>query len=207
MKEHWMVTVIIIHLVAIVFKIKKMNIKYKFNKDKLWFTADTHFYHENIIKYCNRPFKNVEEMNKVLIDNWNKVVKSGDDIIIAGDFIHSGNLELIHSLMDRLNGDKWLCYGNHDYQNKLERDEICRRFNYHCWDSMDFHIEDNKFHINHYPCEFWTRGAIHLHGHVHSGPKSISSEVCIKKSMRYDIGIDNNNYKPISYYEVIKKIK
>ena len=186
-----------------------MKIKYKFNKDKLWFTSDTHFYHETIIKYCNRPFKDAAEMNEVLISNWNSAVKKDDDIVIAGDFIHSGNLELIHSLMDRLNGDKWLCYGNHDYQNKLERDEICRRFNHHCWDSMDFQVEDSeledgfmKFHINHYPCEFWTRNAVHLHGHVHSGPTSSSGDVCKFNPMRYDIGVDNNNFKPISYEEI-----
>lgn len=186
-----------------------MKIKYKFNKDKLWFTSDTHFSHENIIKYCNRPFKDASEMNEVLISNWNNLVKPSDDIIIAGDFIHSGNLQLVHSIMDRLNGDKWLCYGNHDYQNKLERDEVCRRFNYHCWDSMDFQVEDSeledgflKFHINHYPCEFWTRNAVHLHGHVHSGPTSSSMEVCKFNPMRYDVGVDNNNFKPISYEEI-----
>ena len=45
-----------------------MKIEYKFNKDKLWFTSDTHFCHENIIRYCNRPFKNVEEMNVLVLE-------------------------------------------------------------------------------------------------------------------------------------------
>lgn len=186
-----------------------MKIKYKFNKDKLWFISDTHFCHENIIKYCSRPFKGAFEMNEVLISNWNTLVKSDDDIIIAGDFIHSGNLQYIHSLMDRLNGDKWLVYGNHCYQNKFERDEICKRFNYHCWDAMDFQVEDKetkegflKFHVNHYPCEFWTRGAIHLHGHVHSRHNSTNSEQTTPKLNRYDVGVDNNNFKPVSYKEV-----
>ena len=186
-----------------------MKIKHKFNKDKLWFTSDTHFYHENIIKYCNRPFENVVEMNAKLIYNWNKVVKYDDDIIIAGDFIHSGNLSLIHDIINYLNGDKWLCYGNHDYQNRLERDEISNRFNYHCWDAMDFQVEDPeledgfmKFHINHYPCEFWTRGAVHLHGHIHSGKLSSPNEICKFNPLRYDIGVDNNDFKPISYEEI-----
>lgn len=186
-----------------------MKIKYKFKKDKLWFISDTHFYHENIIKYCNRPFKDASEMNEVLISNWNALVKPNDDVIIGGDFIHSGNLELIHSIMDRLNGDKWLVYGNHCYQNKFERDEICKRFNYHCWDAMDFQVEDSevedgflKFHVNHYPCEFWTRGAIHLHGHIHSGKNSTASEKLAFKSLRYDIGVDNNDFKPTSYEQI-----
>ena len=90
-----------------------MKIKYKFNKSKLWVTSDTHFCHENIIKYCNRPFQNIEDMNDILIANWNSVVKPDDDIIIAGDFIHSGNLQIVHSIIDRLHGNKWLVYGNH----------------------------------------------------------------------------------------------
>ena len=168
----------------------------------------THFQHENIIKYCSRPFKNALEMNEVLISNWNNRVKYDDDIIIAGDFIHSGNLEIVHNILDRLNGSKWLVYGNHDYQNKFERDEICKRFNYHCWDAMDFQVEDNelenplKFHINHYPCEFWTRGAIHLHGHMHTRKNMTNDEILSYKPMRYDIGVDDWNFKPISYQEL-----
>ena len=121
-----------------------MKIKYKFNKDKLWATSDLHFWHENIIKYCNRPFETVEDMNDVLIANWNSVVKPDDDVIIAGDIIHSGNLDKVKSIMNQLNGSKWLCYGNHDYQNKLERDEVCRLFNNHCWDAMDFEVVDDE---------------------------------------------------------------
>lgn len=186
-----------------------MKIKYKFNKDKLWFTSDCHFYHENIIKYCNRPFNNAEEMNEVLIKNWNELVKPDDDVIIAGDMIHSGNLDLVYDILDKLNGSKWLTFGNHCYQNKFERDEICKKFNHHCWDAMDIQVKDSeledglmKIHIQHYPCEFWTRGAIHLYGHVHSGPLSTGSEVCKFNPMRYDIGVDNNDFKPISYEEI-----
>ena len=48
-------------------------------------------------------------------------------------------------------------------------------------------------------CLFWTRGAVHVHGHIHSGPLSSSSEVADFNPLRYDIGVDNNNLKPISY--------
>jgi len=77
-----------------------MKIKHKFNKDKLWFTADNHFFHENIIKFCERPFKNVEDMNQKLIQNWNAVVTKDSDVIIAGDFIHSGRVENIQNILN-----------------------------------------------------------------------------------------------------------
>jgi calcineurin-like phosphoesterase family protein len=185
-----------------------MKIKYKFNKDKLWFTSDLHAYHENIIKYCSRPFKNALEMNEKLIQNWNELVQVDDDIIIAGDFIHSGNLELIQDFISKLNGKIWLVYGNHDRQNKLDR-PIVQAMLYHTSDALDFQVEDDeledkymKFHITHYPCEYWTRGAVHLHGHIHSGPLSTSAEKLNFKPLRYDIGIDNNNFKPISYAQI-----
>jgi calcineurin-like phosphoesterase family protein len=183
-----------------------MNIKHKFNKDKLWFTSDTHFFHENIIKYCNRPFNNADAMNDMLIIYWNDLVKEDDDIIIGGDFIHTGNLTLIKNLLDTLNGVKWLVMGNHDYQNKFDRSIINDWFKGRIFDSMDFKVEDSeledgfmKFHVNHFPCEYWTRGAVHLHGHIHSGPLSTGNEVLLFKPTRYDMGCDNNLYRPKSY--------
>lgn len=190
-----------------------MKIKHKFDKNKLWFTADNHFYHENIISYCERPYSNASHMNSDMIMRWNRCVKENDDVIIAGDFIHSGNIENIKYILNSLNGNKWLVYGNHCYQNKFERPVIQALFNGRCYDSMDFNVKDSdiedgfvKFHINHYPCEAWTRGAIHLHGHIHSGPKQKGVEILIKKSMRYDIGVDNNNFAPISYKDVMTVI-
>jgi calcineurin-like phosphoesterase family protein len=78
-----------------------------------------------------------------------------------------------------------------------------------CYDAMDFKVEDDeledgfmKFHINHYPCEFWTRAAVHLHGHVHSGPLSTAREICAFNPMRYDIGVDNNFFEPVPYERI-----
>ena len=58
---------------------KRNNVKYeimnfKFDGDKVFFTSDTHFKHANIIKFCERPFGSIEEMNEALIANWNRVV-------------------------------------------------------------------------------------------------------------------------------------
>lgn len=73
-----------------------------------YFTSDTHFSHTNIIKYCNRPFKSVEEMDEVLIANWNSVVKKTDQVFHLGDFGYN------YKIAQRLNGHKHLIWGNHD---------------------------------------------------------------------------------------------
>ena len=62
---------------------KESKMNYKFDGSKVYFTSDTHFYHSNIIGFCKRLFKNVEDMNETLIENWNQVV-SQDDIVFQG---------------------------------------------------------------------------------------------------------------------------
>ncbi len=81
---------------------------------RVFFISDLHFFHANIIKYESRPFKDVEEMNQVLINNWNSIVKSNDDkVFILGD-LSLGNKDQIKLIIDQLNGYKILIFGNHD---------------------------------------------------------------------------------------------
>ena len=89
-------------------------IKYTKEEAKhIWVTSDTHFNHANIIKYCNRPFSSVEEMNEPIIANWNKVVSQGDTVYHLGDFA-LGNKSLIPDFLERLNGHISFIMGNHD---------------------------------------------------------------------------------------------
>ena len=83
---------------------------------KIYLISDTHFNHANIIKYCNRPFSDVEEMNKTIIKDWNNVVRYNDTVYFLGDLILSKNKgkrarELINSI---LNGNITIIKGNHD---------------------------------------------------------------------------------------------
>lgn len=188
-----------------------MKIKQKFNPDKLFFTSDCHFFHQQILQHCHRPFHDVEDMNKWLIKNWNDVVGVDDDIIVAGDFIHSGNLELIGKILCQLNGKIWLIKGNHDQKNKVERQIVIDSFDGRVYDVMSITVEDEDFpdnqkrlFISHYPHLFWERDAWHLYGHVHSGPRSTSSEVAPFHPLRMDVGVDAWDYKPVSYREIKK---
>lgn len=90
--------------------------KIKYSPDHTFFTSDTHFGHANIIRLCNRPFQNVEEMNEVLIENWNKVVSKDDTVFHLGDFAFGGS-SVWNSIIPRLNGHINLIIGNHDRKN------------------------------------------------------------------------------------------
>jgi calcineurin-like phosphoesterase family protein len=185
-----------------------MRIDYKGSLDKLFLTSDTHFFHERIIEFSSRPFKNNEHQTNELIRLWNEVVPEDGVVIHHGDLCWTGNIDRIIWLLQQLNGSITLIYGNHDYQNKLDREIIKGIFKSHGGDTMDIANilvrEDNNQQIIgcHYPMLFWPRGAIMTHGHIHSGPLSKSSEKAPFSPMRYDVGVDNCNYKPISYLEL-----
>ena len=72
---------------------------YKFDGSRVFFTSDTHFNHTNIIRFCNRPFKDVIHMNETIIANWNSVVGPDDIIFHLGDFCLGGSAEWINVLM------------------------------------------------------------------------------------------------------------
>ena len=72
---------------------KESKMNYQFDGIKVYFTSDTHFYHSNIIDFCKRPFKNVEDMNETLIENWNRIVSQDDNVFHLGDFCLGGSHE------------------------------------------------------------------------------------------------------------------
>lgn len=94
----------------------------------IFFTSDNHFYHTNIIKYCNRPFKTVEEMNLTMIHKWNERVKVGDLVFHLGDFClkHAPSespdapKDAFEIIRPQLNGDIILLNGNHDSRNGVK---------------------------------------------------------------------------------------
>ncbi|MFW6311689.1 MAG: metallophosphoesterase [Nanoarchaeota archaeon] len=185
-----------------------MEIKKKFNKDNLYFTSDSHFHHKNIVEYCNRPWGDVQTQDSALIALWNSVVPKDATVFHGGDFIFTGNIEYTRELVDKLNGTIYLTLGNHDYKNSLNR-EVFKTIFEDVQDIYYITVEDEELEYNcmniqicHYPLYYWRSGYVHLHGHIHSGPRSTSNEKLSFHPLRYDIGIDNNDYKPISYHDL-----
>ena len=172
----------------------------------IWFTSDTHFCHENIIRFCDRPFASVEDMNKALVDKWNSVVKPDDTVFHLGDFCWGGSASW-EWLLQHLNGHIHLIIGNHDVKNL--RPGYSKYF-----ESISFQaqieVEGQSIYLNHYP--FLTYGGIHrkdpvwqLFGHVHSKDGRCgadSNRLGFLLPTQYDVGVDNNNYLPISFEQV-----
>jgi len=169
----------------------------------IYFTADTHFDHENIIKLANRPFKNVEEMNFVLIENWNKIVKENDEVFVLGDFLFGENSERASEILNALNGRKYLIKGNHDKYLKKSFDRELFEW------IKDYHdLKYNKRHfvLFHYPILEWDRcfeGSTHLYGHVHDMRQDEFKNIYNNKKAM-NVGVDVNNYSPISIEQVIQ---
>lgn len=164
--------------------------------------SDTHFYHSNIIKYCNRPFNNVEEMNEQIIKNWNNIVTPDDTVYHLGDFILNQK-DKAKEILDRLNGKIHLILGNHDNATQLS---------YLVGDKLveivyEKVIKYNKCTIifNHFPLStFAGQGKefiVNLHGHVHSSKEN----PFIEFTNQYDVGVDNNDFTPISIEQAVKK--
>jgi len=185
-----------------------MNTNNKFDGTKLFFTSDTHFNHANIIRFCDRPFKNVEDMNETLISNWNSVVRQNDDVFHLGDFCLGGAAEWT-KVLDRLNGKIHLIVGNHDLKNL--RQGFMGRFEEVL---MQRHIEigKQKIYLNHYPFLCFSGSykddVWQLFGHVHTRKNNTGTDAGRLQylySTQYDVGVDNNNFTPVSY-EQVKKI-
>lgn len=159
----------------------------------IWLTADTHFDHNNIIKYCNRPFSSLSDMNETMIERWNFKVKENDIVYFAGDFA----LRNESFFFQRLNGKKYLIKGNHDGKDVLKLD----------WgwikDLYELNINKKLYVITHYAMLVWNKshyGSANLFGHSHGmlNSKNLGRQL--------DIGVDCWNFFPVSIEEIEAKL-
>lgn len=130
------------------------------------YIADWHYGHNNAIAFDNRPFVSVDEMNKALIDNWNRVTCDDDTVFVVGDMFWCSTPTAI-SVLDKLAGRKVLVRGNHD---KCKGDKFKSRFE--CiTDYLELYDSDRHVVLCHYPIVCFKNhfyGWYHLYGHVHN---------------------------------------
>ena len=163
------------------------------------FTSDLHFNHANVIKYCRRPFANVDEMNAALVKNWNRHVNPQDTVYVIGDFALC-RAELARGFAQRLNGTKHLIAGNHDHSNRKKYAEGQTQGDFQSvTDIKEIAVGQQRIVMCHYPMMTWNKsghGAWMLHGHCHGNLK-----VDIQ-SLRLDVGVDCFNFTPVSFVDV-----
>ena len=190
---------------------KNKNKEFIFTEEegkKIFFTSDSHFCHENIIKYCKRPFSSIEEHDKELVRRWNEKVPEDGIVFHLGD-VGFGKKEFISSILHKLNGKIYLVIGNHDWRRIVS--EHSDRFELM---TQQINMKIGKRHIilNHYPMLAFSgawRGedaTYQLFGHVHTSP--YTDEGLDQQRMKmlftsqYDVGVDNNDFAPVSWEEV-----
>lgn len=169
----------------------------------IFFCSDLHFHHKNIIKYSNRPFSSVQEMNEALIKNWNAVVQPDDTVWQLGDFAFCSYDE-IKKIIRRLNGHKNFLFGNHDKELMKHSDDLLSS---KLLDSLQYYkelkVDGQLIVLLHYGLRVWNKshhGSIHLYGHSHGSLPPHGKSV--------DVGVDckeiTSEYRPVSLGEVIK---
>lgn len=168
---------------------------------KLFFTSDHHFGHKNIIKYSNRPFRDVEEMNETMIARWNKKVGPNDQVYYLGDFGMTKDRAMIQDILERLNGRIYLIKGNHEgaalhYPQYFEWIK-----DYHELSVADADAPNGKqtLILFHYAMRVWRsdfRKTWHLYGHSHGTLPDKAHKLA------FDVGVDCHDFYPLSYEEV-----
>lgn len=193
---------------------------YKFNDgSKIYLTSDQHWNHDNIRKFCNRPFNSLEEMNKTMIENWNNVVPKDGLVFHLGDFAWGG-YQAWKNIREQLNGDIILIKGNHDRKNGPQSQQQYDALFKHTTQQMFVEIEGRRLYLNHVP--FLCFDGIYrdknglvfqAFGHVHlSNIKEFNlgkdAPRCLEMLFptQYDVGVDFNNFTPISWFELNNRI-
>jgi len=157
---------------------------------KIFITSDHHWFHANIIKYCNRPFKNVIDMNFIMRYRWNEVVSKDDIVIHLGDFaLLSKTGCMLSTLRDMLNGTIIIIKGSHDVSKKKLAE-------------AGFIVGSNpmyigKYILSHVPLadSEIPKGMINIHGHIHE--KATRGE-------RINICVEHTNYYPVNIKDIMK---
>jgi calcineurin-like phosphoesterase family protein len=162
-------------------------------------TADPHFGHKNIIKFCKRPFRNVNEMDEAMIYNWNSVVNHNDEVHVVGDVAFCCTMDYALSIMKRLNGTKHLVVGNHD-ELALEMNDVRPGTWKTIKDLSEVYIHNQKMVLCHYALRTWHhsyKGVIHLFGHTHGTLPPYGKS--------FDVGMDVWNFTPVTGKQLIDK--
>jgi calcineurin-like phosphoesterase family protein len=191
-----------------------LDLTQKNHEFNVFFTSDFHLFHNNVLRFDNRPFKDVHEMHIAIEERWNEVVGPHDVVIYLGDlsFARREDKQYVEDMLNRLNGTMHFVLGNHDKYDEIKRmprfssvqDYLEVRISH--FDDSGSRVE-TMFCCMHYPIYSWNKahhGSYMVHGHSHM---SLSEGEFHKNRRIIDVGIMGYNYAPISYLEIINLLK
>jgi len=184
---------------------------------KVFFTSDLHFGHENVLRFDNRPFASVEEMDAELVRRWNEKVGKGDLVYVLGDLIWKSRNGDAHNLIRSLNGQIILIKGNHDrfLHNAQAKAALAGIKDY---DDIRVTLEDGSVRrciLSHYFIPFYNghrHQAIHLHGHSHfTDEADLELKMAMElnesgfKNEIYNVGCMYWDYAPVTLDEILSQ--
>lgn len=160
---------------------------------RIFLTSDLHLYHENVMLYSGRPYRNLAHMHKEFVSNWNNIISKSDKVYVLGD-VSFGNKKKTAAVIKRLRGYKILIMGNHDFQRSRKWwldagfDEVIR---------FPIIIE-NKYILSHEPVD--SVNFFNYHGHIHkfsySNPDR-DKEYIPDDDRHHNVNVEFNDYKPV----------
>lgn len=164
----------------------------------VWMWSDTHFGHKNIIKYCNRPYPDVDLMNYSMLGNYLNVVKPNDIVVFGGDVGFMSEAK-INEFLDQMPGYKIQIVGNHD----LHRDGKLFNLNFderHLCMVVDVVDHDLEYQLlfTHYPMTVVPKGCVNVHGHIHQHTLD---------PWNINISVEHTNYAPLNMKVVLERAR
>lgn len=195
----------------------RLNLNLIEDKNNVFFISDFHLFHQNVIRFDNRPFTNLDEMHEAIIKGWNEVVEANDVVIYLGDlsFAKAGQMGEVKSILNRLNGTIHFVLGNHDNFQEIKKMPRFSSVNDYLEVRITHFSEDlNKietlFCCMHYPIYSWNKahhGTFMVHGHSHGNLHHGEDASFYVNRKVIDVGCMLLDYTPISYKEIMEKLK
>lgn len=181
----------------------------------VYFTSDLHLGHTAVLAFAQRPWATIEEHDAAIIDNINATVGHNDELYILGDFTFRFMNDDVKPYLDAIRcHNRWLVLGNHDKAGYLRKPGAFKGVAPY----MELREQGRLCVLSHYPMLDWNLAPVHhgvdlakssymLHGHIHSQGRGYNGDCAREGIWRYDVGVDANGYKPVSFEEIDEFIK
>lgn len=168
--------------------------------DRTFFVSDPHFDHANIINYCRRPFSDVNEMNRIIQENWQRIIPVDGLVIFLGDMSFGRGSRKPRWWAERLNGNKIYIKGNHDHGVRKDStiktvDRIAK--------SGFIILAEHKIYLNHFPDNIpndWKGWSVH--GHIHNNGPFLDVT-----NKRINVSLDVTKFEPVRFSRILEIIE